>query len=208
MRSEHAMARPVYRAWIAMRTAEVAHARQHLLSSRQSPPAGRVRQPPHLRSPGELRPHRLHGRRPGLHRSRHLLLHRHRRRRGPARLLVQGRRAGFRARDGRQRAGVSRLRRQRHVQEPRQPARQSQCRAAVHRHARAPAAPARQRHGQRVARRPPARPHRRRAAHRARRGQRHLSQLPALHSQARTRRAVGLRAAAGRRPGGAGLEGL
>ena len=38
----------------------------------------------------------------------------------PARLLVQGRHAGFRARHRTVRTGVSGLRRQRHVQEPRQ----------------------------------------------------------------------------------------
>ena len=49
---------------------------------------------------------------------------RHRRCARPARLLVQGRRPGLRARDGRRRTRISELRRQRHVPQPRQHARQ------------------------------------------------------------------------------------
>ena len=72
------------------------------VSRRQSPPAGSVRQPPHLRPPRrEADAHGVHRRRQGVHRERHLFLHCHGRRRGPARLLVQGRPAGLRARHGR-----------------------------------------------------------------------------------------------------------
>ena len=72
-----------------------------------------------------------------LHRKRDLFLPRHGRRGRPARLLVQGRHAGLRARHRAIRARIPRLRRQRHVQEPRQYAGQSERRPAVHRPARA-----------------------------------------------------------------------
>ena len=62
---------------------------------------------------------------------------------------------GLRARHRRLRTGVPGLRRQRHVQEPRQRAGQSECRTAVHRPARAPAPSARERHARRVSREDP-----------------------------------------------------
>ena len=140
---------------------------------------------------------RLHRRRQGLHRERHLFLHRHRRRGRPAGLLLQGRRAGLRARDRRRTSWPS----------PTTTA--TACSRAsaicwsirnvgllfIDMHEK----PRRLRvngEAQRLARRSAAGRDGRRAADRAREGARHLPQLPALHPEAAAGRAVDLRAAA------------
>ena len=103
---------------------------------------------------------------------------------------------GFVRVTGELRTRVSGLRRQRHVQEPRQPAGQSERRPAVHRPARAAAPPARERHGERLSRGPAARRNGRRAVDRARQGARDLPELPALYPEDAAGRAFGLRAEA------------
>src|ERR1051326_2925561 len=178
------------------------------VSRGQPPPAGCLRQPPHLGpAGGEAHAQSVHGRRQSLHRIRDVLLHRDRRRGGSARLFVQGRHARFRARHRALATRVSRFRRQRHVQEPRQPAGQSERRFAVHRYAEAaPAARQRHRHGE--PRRSTPRPNRGRADHRAGERARDFSQLPALHPAVHARGAVDLRPPPGRRFPRAEVEGV
>ena len=83
------------------------------------------------RTPGDRR------RRPRVHRAHGHVLPRHRRRRGPAAVLLQGRRSRLRARARRAHDRVPQLRRQRHVPVDGQRARQPARRDAVHRLRRA-----------------------------------------------------------------------
>ena len=71
--------------------------------------------------------------RPRVHRGLRHVLHRDRRRRGPAAVLVQGRRAGLRARPRRADDRLPDLRRQRHVPDRRERPRQPAGRPALHR---------------------------------------------------------------------------
>ena len=107
---------------------------------------------------------------------------------------------GFVRVTGAERARLSRLRRQRHVQEPRQPPGQPGRRAAVHRHGREAAAAPGQRHGDGRARRPAAR---RASPGRSSlvrvRGAGDLPELPALHPRPRRRRRSTRRAPASSR---------
>ena len=164
------------------------------------PPAGRP-----ARGAQRPRPHRARRRR--VHRADGHVLPRDGRCRGAAAVLLQGRRAGLRARARRAHARLPELRRQRDVPVLRQRAAQPARRSAVHRlRRRAPVAAARRGRRDGGARRP-ARATWPEAQFVVRvRADARLSQLPALHPPHGARRALAVRAAGGPGHAGAGVE--